>query len=141
VLISERASAKILTSVGLSREQARLLLRTGVAGAGERAGTSRLYEESRVRDVAARPLVDELLLREACPVGVFVARLARGRSLDTSATWRRGHWMATRGGRLERRRPGASRALVPGRRGAVVRVRSRSALVLLGPFAAVTMTP
>jgi hypothetical protein len=87
VLISERASAEILTSVGISREQARLLLHTGVAGAGERTGTSTLYDESRVREVAARPTVDEHRLAQVCPVGLYVARLARDRSLDTSATW------------------------------------------------------
>ncbi len=50
-------------------------------------GRSTVYDESRVQEVAARPLVDEQRLREACPLGVFVARLARGRSLDTSAEW------------------------------------------------------
>ena len=87
VLISERAGAEILTSVGISREQARLLLRTGVAGPGERVGRSTGYDESQVRATAARPPVDEHHLMRVCPVGIYVARLARDRSLDTSAAW------------------------------------------------------
>jgi hypothetical protein len=87
VLISERGGAEILTGVGISREQARLLLRTGVAGPGERLGRSTLYDESRVREVAARPPVDEHHLGRLCPVGVYVARLGRDRSFDISTSW------------------------------------------------------
>ncbi len=87
MLITERAGSEILTSVGISREQARLLLHTGVAGPGERVGRSTLYDGSRVQEVAARPPVDEHRLMRMCPVGVYVARLARDRSLDSSATW------------------------------------------------------
>ena len=87
MLITERAGSEILTSVGISREQARLLLHTGVAGPGERVGRSTLYDGSRVQEVAARPPVDEHRLMRMCPVGVYVARLARDRSLVSSATW------------------------------------------------------
>ena len=87
MMVSERAAAGILGAVGLTREQARVLLRTGVAGTGERVATARLYDESRVRDVAGRPPVDGYRLREACPAGVFVARLSRDRALDVTARW------------------------------------------------------
>ena len=87
MLITERGAAEILTSVGISREQARLLLHTGVAGRGESVGRSTLYGESRVQAVAARPPVDEHHLMRMCPVGIYVARLGRDRSVDTSATW------------------------------------------------------
>ena len=115
MLISERASSQILTSVGISREQARLLLHTGVAGPGERVGSSTVYDESQVREVAARPPVDEHRLMRACPVGVYVARLARDRSLDTAASWD------------ERARAVAPQPPLPPMTAAVVGVRHRLA--------------
>jgi hypothetical protein len=84
--ISERAAAQAFRRVGLSREQARLLLRTGVAGPGE-PGRTTTYDERRVQDLAERPCVDEGRLGQLCPWGVHVARLARTRSLDVSNPW------------------------------------------------------
>ena len=75
MLISERAGAEILSSVGISREQARLLLLTGVAGAGQRVGRSTGYDEHRVREVAARPVLPTMT---AAVIGVR-HRLAEGR--------------------------------------------------------------
>ncbi len=54
---------------------------------------------------------------------------------------RRGHRLATRGRRLECRRARRPGLVVPGRRRAVVRIRTRAALVLLGPRTTATMTP
>jgi hypothetical protein len=115
VPISERGAAEILTSVGISREQARLLLHTGVAGPGERVGRTTLYDETRVREVASRPPVDEHHLRRVCPVGVYVARLARDRSLDTSAAWE------------DQARAVAPQTPLPPMTGAVIGVRHRLA--------------
>jgi len=84
--ISERAAAEILRRVGLSREQARLLLLTGVAGAGTQARTT-TYDEARVRDLTQRPAVDQEELADLCPWGIHVTRLSRRRAIDLSRPW------------------------------------------------------
>src|SRR3954469_21313467 len=88
MLISSRAAAAVLADRVSSFEQARHLLRTGVAGPGERVGGSTVYDEGRVLELAARPLVAERGLCELCPNGGFVARIGRDRGVDVSGTWK-----------------------------------------------------
>lgn len=70
-----------------SDERARLLLRTGIAGAPVRTSAALLFEERAVRDVALRPRVDLERLWDACPLGLYVARLARNAELDLTRPW------------------------------------------------------
>jgi hypothetical protein len=89
-MISERAAAQILADAqGLGREQARQLLLTGASGHGVRLGRSTTYDEEMVRDLAARPPAGLSRLAEACPHGVYVARMRRGRPFDVAWPWDR----------------------------------------------------
>jgi len=82
MLISAREAAPLLRPLGLSRERARLVLATGIAGAGVRTAGALLYDEDRVRTLAARPPLTPGDITAACPHGVFVARLGPGHRLD-----------------------------------------------------------
>jgi hypothetical protein len=86
-MLSEREAAARFGSVGLSREQARVLLRTHVAGVGVRVGGATLYHESAVQALVARPVVNEQALSRVCPHGLHVVRLARLRALDLTRPW------------------------------------------------------
>jgi hypothetical protein len=86
-LIRTRRAAAILAGRVASFEQARQLLRCGAAGPAVHVGSATAYEEVRVRALALRPPVDRARLAEACPQGVHVARVARGRTLDALAPW------------------------------------------------------
>jgi hypothetical protein len=88
MLISARAAADLLTGRVSSFEQARRLLRTGVAGTGVPVGGSPAYDDEQVRELAARPWVNERDLATSCPWGVHVARLGRDRSLDVAQPWK-----------------------------------------------------
>lgn len=84
MLISAREAAAVLRALGLSRERARLLLATGIAGEGVRTPGSLLYDAHRVRAVAERPELAPANILDACPHGLFVARLGPGRRVDLS---------------------------------------------------------
>lgn len=84
--VSGREAGRLLRGVLASDEQARLLLRTGIAGPGLRTRSSVLYEDSAIRELARRQPVDADEVRRLCPRGVFVARLPRGAELDLSLT-------------------------------------------------------
>ena len=81
MLLSARAAARVLADVGVTRNQTARLLATGFAGPVTAAGGALLYDERRVRDLAARPQVDVLTLDEVCPGGVLTVR----RDVDLSA--------------------------------------------------------
>jgi hypothetical protein len=86
--MSERAAADVLAGVqGLGREQARQLLLTGAAGEGVSVGRSTGYDDDLVRALALRPSVDVAFLAAACPHGVHVARIRRGRPLRCDWPW------------------------------------------------------
>jgi hypothetical protein len=87
MLISTREAAAILAARVPSFEQTRHLLATGVVGRPVQVGRTIGYDECLVSDLASRPVVDEHRLAEACPAGVYVARLGRHRWLDTASSW------------------------------------------------------
>jgi hypothetical protein len=85
--ISERAAAAVLGELGLAREQARQLLRTGAAGPGTVASGIRWYDEARVVELRDRPRLDDEALGRVFPDGVYVARLTRDREVDLARSW------------------------------------------------------
>jgi hypothetical protein len=87
VLVSGRAAGRILRDVLSSDEQARLLLRTGIAGPGTPSSTGTLYDEAAVHALRLRRTVDERELGRKCPRGLFVARLPRGADLHLARPW------------------------------------------------------
>lgn len=86
-MLSGRQAAAILRSVLSSDEQARLLLRTGIAGSGVTTSTATLFDEAAVRELCLRPQVGRRELWRACPHGLYVARLHRGAALDLTRPW------------------------------------------------------
>jgi len=80
MFISGRDARAILEAAGFSSRHARTALACGLAGNPIRAGSAHLYDEARVRDLAARPTMGWRQVHEACPDGIFVAR----RDLDVS---------------------------------------------------------
>jgi len=108
MLISAREAAGILAEeAGLSREPARKALQAGLAGAPQRARGSLLYDEERVRALAARASTTAGRAcrdhRPTCRRGTFVARLSPDG--DISQGWyvspwvrvRMMHWLKTTG--------------------------------------------
>jgi hypothetical protein len=88
MLLTGRHAIELLREVVSSDDLARLLLRTGIAGAPVRSRASLLYEEGKVRALALRPLVDRERLWSMSPRGLFVARLPRTTQLDLTQPWR-----------------------------------------------------
>jgi hypothetical protein len=87
MLVSARGAAEIIQGVDLGREEVRRLLQAGLAGPGLRTPGAVLYDEERVRELATWPPVREAVIDELCPFGLFVGRVARGRSIDLAADW------------------------------------------------------
>lgn len=83
-LISGREAAEILGALGLSREQARRVLHTGVAGPGQRLRGSLLYDAAAVCRLLERPALAAANLDEVCRREMFVARVRRA---DVLASW------------------------------------------------------
>ncbi len=83
-----REAVRILTPVVSGDAQAKLLLRSGLAGPAWETGRGPLYDDERVVALARRPVVDESLLPALCPYGLYVARLPRGATLDLACPWR-----------------------------------------------------
>ena len=77
MLISARAACELLAWAGLARQQALLVLRTGLAGEPVLSSNALLYDDARVRALAARPAADPARLAMSCPRGLFVVRLGR----------------------------------------------------------------
>jgi hypothetical protein len=74
-LLTGRQAADVLGSAGLSREQARRLLHTGLAGPAIRTRGALLYDADRVMELANWPAIDPTTIDPLCQSGVFVARL------------------------------------------------------------------
>ncbi len=69
--------ADVLAFAGLTVEQTRLLLRTGVAGPGTPLGGAVAYEEDAVLGLATRPELEAREVARVVPGGLYVARLGR----------------------------------------------------------------
>lgn len=83
-MVSAREAAEILRPLGLSREQGRRVLHTGVAGPGQRLRGSLLYEKAAVCRLLDRPALAAANLDEACRREMFVGRVRRA---DVAAPW------------------------------------------------------
>lgn len=84
MLITVRGAALVLEPAGLNFDRTRMLLATGVAGAGIRTTGGTLYDEDRVRALAGRTCLEKDEIAAACPGGILVGRVARGRSVDVT---------------------------------------------------------
>jgi len=91
VLLSIRDSARLLAPAGLTVEQTRLLLRTGLTGPAMPVGSSLGYDAEAVGRLARWPEVEAdaatVAVTEVLPAGLYVARLGRGVSVDLSRPW------------------------------------------------------
>lgn len=79
MFVSGREAALILAEAGLSRGQARKVLAAGLAGPSIRTAGSLLYDESQVRALLARAVVERGELPDPCRATMFVARLGARR--------------------------------------------------------------
>lgn len=68
----------------LGENQAKRVLRAGLAGPRHRVGSAYFYEAEMLEELLARPRCQEESLDRWKP---FIARVGRQRSLDLSATW------------------------------------------------------
>jgi hypothetical protein len=80
MLISGREARALLEAAGFSSRHARIALSRGLGGEPIRTRAAHLYDEARVRDLAARAAIGWSEVHEICPEGIFVAR----RDLDVS---------------------------------------------------------
>jgi len=87
MLVTARESSRILGGAGISRQQSRRVLLTGLAGAAVPTSSSLLYDEDRVRELGRWQVVDHEELLASCPGGVFVMRLGPGAEPDATAPW------------------------------------------------------
>jgi hypothetical protein len=87
VMVSGREAGRMLRGVLSSDEHARILLRTGIAGAPQRISSGLAFDGVRVEELRSRPLVDERELAPVCPHGVVVVRLPRTQPLDLTVPW------------------------------------------------------
>jgi hypothetical protein len=67
--------------------QARALLRAGAAGPGVITSAGVLFDGDTVRGLADRPWLDDHAQSDACPDGMYRARLARSTELDLTRPW------------------------------------------------------
>jgi hypothetical protein len=90
MLVSERQAVRILLTRGqmTGEAQARHLLRAGAAGSATIADTGLLFDSERICELAQRPWLDDHAQEDACPHGVYVARLARATEVDLTRSWR-----------------------------------------------------
>lgn len=112
MLVTGREAARLLWHVVSSDEQARLLLRTGIAGEGTRTSTGVMFEESAVRALGMRPRVDPRDLVPRCPQGLYIARLPRTTPLDLTRPWEEVGQLVTATIRQQRPMPALTAALV-----------------------------
>lgn len=87
VLITGREASRLLREVLPSDDQARLLLRTGIAGEPAPSPHGPAFDSSEVEALRLRPPVDEGELAASCPQGVWLARLPREAKLDVQQPW------------------------------------------------------
>lgn len=87
MLLSVRDAADVLALAGLTVEQTRLLLRTGVAGPGTLLGGAVGYDEDAVVGLATRPELEASEVTQVVPGGLYVARLGRAATVDLTRPW------------------------------------------------------
>ncbi len=83
-LISSREACGLLATIGLAREQARLVLACGLAGQPTALGSVLAYTHQAVESLTTRPLLASADLEHA-PRSVLVLRQSRG--VDPRAAW------------------------------------------------------
>ena len=89
MLISARQSSKVLASSGVSRQQSRRVLISGLAGGSVGGGGALLYDEGQVQRLARWAPVDHDSLLAASPGGVLVVRLGPGSEPGDDWSWER----------------------------------------------------
>ena len=89
MLISARESSQILALEGLSRQQSRRVLHSGLAGPGLPTGGALLYDEEHVRQLGHWAPIEHEDLLAACPGGVLVVRLGPGDEPENTWSWDR----------------------------------------------------
>jgi hypothetical protein len=87
VMVSGREAARILRDVLSSDEQARILLRTGIAGTGTVTPHGTFFERQAVDALRLRPAVDRSEVERLCPHGLLIARLPRDCDLQLGCSW------------------------------------------------------
>ncbi len=89
MLISGREAVRILLTRGAmtGEAQARALLRSGAAGPGIVTGPGVLFDQDHVRALADRPWLDASAQEDACPQGVYLARISRTALIDLTRPW------------------------------------------------------
>lgn len=75
MVISGRQACALLAEAGVARTQGRRVLLAGLAGEAVQTSSALLYDEARVRDLAAWPELTSAEVLRACPHGLFVARV------------------------------------------------------------------
>lgn len=76
VLVSAREAAELFRKCGVSRRQAVLVLRSGLAGTPERTAGAHLYDRQRVEQLCGWPTLRADEVAQVGPVGAFVGRRA-----------------------------------------------------------------
>jgi hypothetical protein len=97
--VTEREAIRLLGDAVVGRAQAEAVLRAGLAGPRHPLPgghtTAVLYDEGAVLELAARPTLDlpsasaTTALSQACPHGLYLARLRRATDLDVTQEWER----------------------------------------------------
>jgi hypothetical protein len=89
VLVSGRQAVRILLTRGsmTGEAQARGLLRAGAAGPGTITAAGVLFDAEHVGALADRPWLEDHAQEEACPLGVYIGRLARTVEIDLTRPW------------------------------------------------------
>jgi hypothetical protein len=85
--VSGREARRILAPAVSGDAQATAVLQAGLAGAPLTTGRGPLYDERLVRALAGKAVIDEYALAAACPLGLYVARLARSVQVDATQPW------------------------------------------------------
>ena len=75
MVVSGREAVRILASVVTGDAQARVLLRSGLAGRAIATPRGPMYDADAVRALTGWPTVDRSRLTDICPHGLYVARL------------------------------------------------------------------
>jgi hypothetical protein len=89
MLISGRQAVRILLARGqmTGEAQSRSLLRAGAAGPAVITDTGLFFERHQVQALADREWLDTDAQDEACPLGVYIARLSRSSTVDLTRPW------------------------------------------------------
>lgn len=85
--MTQRAAARLLATVGLSRRQATAVLAAGLAGSPQVTTSALLYDADEVVALVGRAPLGDQEVRELCPHGLFVARRPADRLADLADGW------------------------------------------------------